>query len=279
MTGKIENNKLSKQQTDEALIKISQTGIIVFDEFDKLATGDKNDHAGQFLTMLQGELLKFVEGGKGHAEHYPANEIDTTDILFVFSGAFISLLEPAKVPKNRAIGFSATPATNDEQSTEVDRTHVPTTEELTRFGFMPELLGRIPLKCRYSALSMNALCKILTESKISPVHDFNALFSETGNSLRFQQSALKAVARKALDVGTGARGLRSIIGDFLYPLLYEIDGVVDNTEIVITKGVVARGAKPALRPRKDLFLSETEIIRRLGKKNNDLKVFDPVEIE
>ena len=116
---------------------------------------------------------------------------------------------------------------------------------------MQELIGRIPLKCCYRALSVGALYKILAKSNISPVQDFQALFQETGNSLKIENSALKAIARQAFEIGTGARGLRTIMGEFLYPLLYKVDGVIEGKEITITKAVVNNGDKPKIDPRRE----------------------------
>ena len=241
----IKDNKITTAQMDKSVLELTNTGIIVFDEFDKIACRGENVNADSYKRLLQSEMLKLVEGGKGFGEKEIIQGIDTTEILFIFSGAFTDLLSPPaeQIP----IGFHQL----SPQQKEVDNSHIPTTQELVKYGFMQELIGRIPLKCCYRALSVGALYKILAKSNISPVQDFQALFQETGNSLKIENSALKAIARQAFEIGTGARGLRTIMGEFLYPLLYKVDGVIEGKEITITKAVVNNGDKPKIDPRRE----------------------------
>ena len=233
------NNKdetIRKAAIEKAIIELAQIGIIVFDEFDKIAANGVNEYANQYQQMLQAEMLKIVEGGKGFGETAIGSKIDTTDILFVFSGAFTDLLFP---PQQRKIGF------NDEfkivDMSTYDMSYVPSNDDFAAFGFMPELLGRIPLKCRFNKLSEIDLYNILTKSKISPVRDFGTLFNYTNNTLDFKDEALREVARKAFNINAGARGLRTIIGNVLYPILYNVDGETCDSTITITPETLTCG--------------------------------------
>ena len=115
-------------------------------------------------------------------------------------------------------------------------------EQICSYGFVEELVGRIPLRCRYNALSVDNLYHILKNSAISPVYDFQALFREAGNDLVIDDAALRAIAQKAYESGGGARGLRTVMSTVLYPVLYDIDGTYRQQAIVVTADTVHGGA-------------------------------------
>lgn len=220
-----------------------ENGIIVLDEFDKLRFSAQNEHESVYAKKLQNELLKMIEGAKGFGEDVDLQQIDTSNILFICLGAFTDLLNPP--PPRPEIGFNNISSKNDDKSpTTID---IPTTQQLVTYGFAEELIGRIPIRCRYNPLSVNSLYKILTESKISPVKDFKKLFEETGNSLVLDQSALREIAKKAHLANAGARGLRTILSNICYPILYEIDGKYNHCKIRISKSVV-NGQNPVNVP-------------------------------
>ena len=221
---KPKTRKYDKDTTRKVLKEMCRNGIIVLDEFDKLRYSQNNQHEAVYSRKLQSELLKIVEGGCGFTDD-PDFDLDTSDILFVGMGAF-SGLEAVQQGK------------------------VPSIEEVQSYGFMEELIGRFALRCCYNRLSVQNLYKILTNSDVSPVNDFKKLFLQTDNKLEFDKSALLAIAKRAYESQGGARGLRTILGDILYPILYDIDGKYRFYNVQITKNTVANG-KPVLTESPD----------------------------
>lgn len=203
--------QVNAAETEKLILELCQCGIVVLDEFDKLRFSSGNNYDAVYSKKLQFELLKLIEGTAGLGEDAFIQKINTSDILFICLGAFTDLLNPP--PDRPSIGFRA--GNNVVKPT---NTGIPTTEQLVQFGFVEELVGRIPLRCRFSALSVNNLYKILISSAVSPLADFQRLFRETTNELVFDDSALKEVARRAYAVNTGARGLRTVLSDVLYRL-------------------------------------------------------------
>lgn len=239
--------KVDSETSKKIIIELCQNGIMILDEFDKLAYSSKNEYEGVYVKRVQFELLKMIEGTKGLSEDDFVQKIDTSNILFICLGAFSDLLKPP--PERAAIGFA-----QDDIKTKSERNNddVLTTEKLVEYGFVEELIGRIPLRCRYNALSVNNLYRILTESDVSPVDDFEELFNATDNELKFDQSALKEIAKRAYDIQTGARGLRTVMSEILYPILYEVDGLYKNRCVKITKNTV-NGGKPVIKPFPTFF--------------------------
>ena len=221
---KPKTRKYDKDITRKVLTEMCKYGIVILDEFDKLRFSEQNQHEKVYSRKLQSELLKVVEGGTGFSDD-PDIDIDTSDILFVGMGAFSGLES-------------------------VQQGWVPTIDEIKDYGFMEELVGRFPLRCCYNKLSVQNLYKILTNSDVSPVKDFKKMFLQTDNKLEFDKSALLAIAKRAYEANGGARGLRTILGDILYPILYDIDGKYRFHNIKITKGTVANG-KPVLTESPD----------------------------
>lgn len=239
----IQNNKVTAEQRDNAIVQIAQTGIIILDEIDKIRVKSINDCDNSYEKMKQYELLKIVEGTKGIGEDKISPRIDTTNILFIAMGAFTDLLKPKPTTTQSAIGFNRISCEETPETIE----GVPTTEQLVKYGFIEELLGRFPIRCRYNDLSVNTLYRILKTSDVSPVHSFKKLFAETGNVLSFDDSALYLIAKNAKEINTGARALDGIISDICYPIFYDVDGKYNQYEITITKDAV-NGDKPLIKP-------------------------------
>lgn len=221
---KPKTRKYDKDITTKVLKEMCKCGIVVLDEFDKLRFSEQNPHEKVYSRKLQSELLKIVEGGAGFTDD-PDIDIDTSDILFVGMGAFS--------------GMEA-----------VQQGLVPTVDEIRDYGFMEELVGRFPLRCCYNRLSVRNLYKILTDSDVSPVDDFKKMFLQIDNKLEFDKSALLSIAKRAYEANGGARGLRTILGDILYPILYDIDGKYRFYNVKITKDTV-RSGKPVLTESPD----------------------------
>ena len=245
----VQNGKKKPKEDalNKAIITLCEQGIIVLDEIDKIRADPYNEYQGSYRKSLQYELLKVIEGGKGFGELALSQKIDTTNILFIGAGAFTDLLKPP--PERAKIGFGSAPAAIRASPPDPDR--IPGTAELADYGLVEELLGRFPLRCRFRDLSVSTLYKILTESNVSPVVDFARLFSETSNELKFDKDALKLLPQKAVKVNTGARGLRTVMGAILYPILHDIDGTVKNSVITITKGVVNGTAPPKIKDKSE----------------------------
>lgn len=222
---KPKTRKYDADTTKKVIKEMCRNGIIILDEFDKLRFSEQNQHEKVYSRKMQSELLKFVEGGSGFTDDANFN-IDTTDVLFIGMGAFS--------------GLEA-----------VRQGRIPTIEEIRDYGFMEELLGRFPLRCCYNRLSVRNLYRILTTSDVSPVGDFQRMFSETRNSLHFDKLALLAIAKKAYEAQGGARGLRTIMGDILYPILYNVDGKYRYHNIQITRDTVNNGEPPIITENPD----------------------------
>lgn len=233
---KPKTRKYDKDTTRKVLKEMCKCGIVVLDEFDKLRYSQNNQHEAVYSRKLQSELLKIVEGGSGFSDD-PDFDIDTTNILFVAMGAF-SGLEAVQQGK------------------------VPTIDEIKDYGFMEELVCRFPLRCCYNKLSVRNLYKILTDSDVSPISDFKKMFLQIDNKLEIDKLALLAIAKKAYESQGGARGLRTILSDILYPILYEIDGKYRFYNVRITKDTVANGT-PVLTESPDIRDAH---LRKLIKK-------------
>ena len=209
----------------EAKVELCNQGIIVLDEFDKIRTHPDQDRQEDFFPkIVQHELLKMIEGGSGFDDNPLYSRIDTTGILFICAGAFTDLYQtnqPGK--KMQGIGFSAGVGNNPQPEDCTEHSFkMPTTEELIKMGYMPELVGRVPMRTEFKKLSEESLFKILKYSNISPVIDLQKLFGEAGYVLEFTEEALETVANLAYRENTGARGLRTVLTEKIYPVLYSL---------------------------------------------------------
>ena len=247
--------KLNAENTKKLVLKLCEHGILILDEFDKIRFSSENEWEGVYKKNIQYELLKIIEGAKGIGENAVTQEIDTTNILVIAMGAFTDLLNPP--PEPVPIGFSAAGAVAPEPKG-IDG--IPTTEQICNYGFVEELVGRLPLRCRYNALSVQNLYKILKESEVSPVRDFEDLFYQTDNKLQISDSAMREIARQAHEINTGARGLRTVLGKVLYPILYDVDSIYKNHCIQINKDTVC-GGKPVITRLK----TSRDILREIDE--------------
>ena len=221
-----------KKLINKACVDLCSHGIIILDEFDKLRARPGDGQDAFFQRMVQHELLKIIEGGVGFGDDPYTEEIDTTGILFIMMGAFSDMYE-----QEQDIGFGS------EAVAEVPF-HLPSTQELIDYGYIPELIGRIPLRTSYNALTENVLFDILKNSDVSPIIDFKRLFSETENRLRFDDIALRAIAKLAISEQAGARGLRSVLDRVVYPILYNTPP--DTGVIKVTEATIIEGAPPMI---------------------------------
>ena len=250
-------------------VEKAEHGIIYLDEFDKIArkSGENNSitadpgHEGVqqgLLKMLEGNVVEFTARGQRKHPEAPTIKVDTKNILFICGGAFVGIekiIEQRLKKDDVNIGFGAdVPPKEDIDKKYDELISQVRPEDLMKYGILPEIIGRLPVICTLETLDEHSLYRILTEPKNAPVKQYQKLLAMDNVELEFEEAALLAVAKKAIERKTGARSLKGIIEDKMLDVMFELPKSDAPRKVTITEECITENAEPKVE-----FLKPEEI--------------------
>lgn len=248
----VENILVRLLDVAEGQVEKAEWGIVYIDEIDKIARSPESqygtrDVSGEgvqqaLLRLVEGSHVKIPEKSRRKDNHNPeTTSIDTSNILFIAGGAFPELekhVQKRLVPKDTAIGFHAAVTNPEDKPNLEDMLNATEPDDLKKFGLIPEFIGRFPVLAPLEPLDVDALIQVLTEPKNALVKQYQQLFAYEDIDLDIDQEALVAIAEKAIERDTGARGLRSIMEQILRKTMFELPSQDDVERCVINESVV-----------------------------------------